>query len=148
MLTDVLAQIFERDFEKLKSEIGAYSNEEDLWKTSGSITNSAGNLTLHIIGNLKHFVGAVLGETGFERDRDLEFSDSAIPHLRMSAGIDVAAADVQSTLSKLTVEDLAKNYPLNVFGDPMTTEYFIVHLATHLNYHLGQINYHRRFLAS
>lgn len=148
MLSSTLIQLYERDLEKLKTEIGLYPNESDLWKTSGEITNSAGNLTLHLIGNLKHFFGAVLGDTGFVRERDKEFSDGGVSRAEMLAEIDAAKAHVVETLRKLNAEDLAKNYPIEVFGQPMTTEYFVVHLATHLNYHLGQINYHRRLLGS
>jgi uncharacterized damage-inducible protein DinB len=148
MLVETLQSLYNRDLSKLKEEIGLYADEADLWKTGGAITNSAGNLTLHLIGNLRHFFGAVLGETGYIRDRDKEFLDAGVSRDELLAGIDHAAVDVKSTLDKLTDEDLAKNYPIEVFGHPMTTEFFLVHLATHLNYHLGQINYHRRLLAS
>jgi uncharacterized damage-inducible protein DinB len=148
MITETLQKLYERDLSKLKEEIGLYANEADLWKTDGAITNSAGNLTLHLMGNLRHFFGAVLGETGYVRDRDKEFSDGGVKRDDLISGIDQAAADVKSTLEKLTAEDLAKTYPIEVFGHPMTTEYFLIHLATHLNYHLGQINYHRRLLGS
>ena len=148
MLVETLQSLYNRDLSKLKEEIGLYADEADLWKTGGAITNSAGNLTLHLMGNLRHFFGAVLGETGYIRDRDKEFLDAGVSRDELLAGIDQAAVDVKSTLDKLTDEDLAKNYPIEVFGHPMTTEFFLVHLATHLNYHLGQINYHRRLLAS
>ena len=146
MLVETLQSLYNRDLSKLKEEIGLYADEADLWKTGGAITNSAGNLTLHLIGNLRHFFGAVLGETGYIRDRDKEFLDAGVSRDELLAGIDQAAVDVKSTLDKLTDEDLAKNYPIEVFGHPMTNEFFLVHLATHLNYHLGQINYHRRLL--
>jgi uncharacterized damage-inducible protein DinB len=144
MITDTLQNLYERDLSKLKEEIGLYANEVDLWKTDGEITNSAGNLTLHLIGNLRHFFGAVLGDTGYVRDREKEFSDGGVSLEELLAGIDQAAADVNLTLGKLSAGDLAALYPIEVFGHPMTTEYFVIHLATHLNYHLGQINYHRR----
>jgi len=147
MLIETLQKLYERDLSKLKEEVGLYANEADLWKTEGEITNSAGNLTLHLIGNLRHFFGAVLGDTGYVRDRDQEFSDGGVSREELLAGIDQAAADVSRTLTKLTAEGLASNYPLEVFGHPMTTAFFVVHLATHLNYHLGQINYHRRLLS-
>jgi uncharacterized damage-inducible protein DinB len=148
MLTDVLAELFDRDLTKLTAEIGLYADEKDLWILKGEISNSAGNLTLHLAGNLKHFFGAVLGGTHFVRNRDLEFSDFGVPREALIAGINEAAESVRSTLARLTPEQLAADYPTDVFGRAMTTEYFIIHLATHLNYHLGQINYHRRLLAS
>ena len=148
MLRKVLTELYERDLDKLKAEIQQYSDEADLWKTSGSITNSGGNLCLHLIGNLKHFFGAVLGETGYVRDRDAEFISGDVPKGAMLADIDATRHIVLSTLAGLTEDDLNKPYPIEVFGQPMTTGYFLTHLATHLNYHLGQINYHRRLLSN
>jgi len=148
MLNQVLIDIYKRDLAKLKAEIELYSNEADLWRVDGEIANSAGNLTLHLAGNLRHFFGAVLGDTGYVRDRDREFSDVGVSRADLLAGVDQAAADVITTLEKLTADDLTRTYPIEVFGHPMTTEFFLVHLATHLNYHLGQINYHRRLLGS
>lgn len=144
MLTDVLVKLFERDLGKLKAEIEQYSNESDIWKTEGEITNSAGNLSLHLTGNLKHFIGATLGNSGYVRNRDLEFSVTGVPREDLLAGIDETFAIVSSTLANLSVEDLEKLYPIEVFSEPLTTEFFLVHLAGHLNWHLGQINYHRR----
>lgn len=147
MLNDILVELYERDFGRLKAEIEQYSDEADLWKVSGGITNSAGNLTLHLTGNLKHFIGAVLGGSGFVRDRDAEFSSEAVSRDDLLADIDATAAVLKSTLQKLTNEDFANIYPIEVFGHPMTTAFFLTHLTTHFNYHLGQINYHRRLLS-
>jgi hypothetical protein len=147
MLAEILKELYERDLGKLKAEIELYSDDADLWKTGGDITNSGGNLCLHLIGNLRHFLGAVLGDSGYVRDRDLEFSSGLVPRADLLAGIDSAAVDVVSTLERLSGDDFENTYPLEVFGRPMTTGYFLTHLATHLNYHLGQINYHRRMLS-
>lgn len=146
MISDTLILIFERDLAKLKAEVEAYPNEGDLWRVEGEIANSAGNLCLHLAGNLRHFFGTVLGGTEYVRDRDTEFSSKFVPRAKLIEEVDAAAADVKAVLAKITDEDLQKTYPIEVFGHPMTTEFFIVHLATHLNYHLGQINYHRRIL--
>lgn len=144
MLIDVLKKLFERDLEKLHDEIAQYKNDADLWKTEGEITNSGGNLCLHLSGNLKHFFGSVLGNSGYVRDRDSEFALKDVPRSEMMADVDVAKNVVMSVLAELTEDDLGKPYPIEVFGHPMTNAFFLTHLATHLNYHLGQINYHRR----
>ena len=146
MLRKVLTELYERDLNKLRDEIAGYTDENDLWKTSDGISNSAGNLCLHLTGNLKHFFGAVIGGTGYVRDRDAEFANKNISRSEMQADIDATRNVVLSTLAGLTEEDLDKPYPIEVFGQPMTTGYFVTHLATHFNYHLGQINYHRRLL--
>lgn len=146
MVIDILNQLYERDLGKLRSEIEAYADEADLWKTEGEVSNSGGNLSLHLVGNLRHFFGAVLGGTGYIRDRENEFASGPVPRADLLMGVDSALADVTSTLEKLSEADLEQTYPIEVFGHPMTTGYFLVHLATHLDYHLGQINYHRRLV--
>jgi len=147
MLKDVLIELYERDLNKLKTEIEQFADEADLWQTSGEITNSGGNLCLHLTGNLKHFIGAVLGGSGYVRDRDAEFSSTGVSKEAMLADIGSTAAVVKNSLEKLTEVDFAKIYPIEVFGHSMTTAFFLVHLTTHFNYHLGQINYHRRLLS-
>jgi len=147
MLKQTLIEIYDRDLKKLRSEIEQYSNESDLWKSDGEISNSAGNLCLHLTGNLKHFIGAVLGESGYLRDRDAEFSSTGIPRDDLLSDIDSTLRVVVDSLERLAEERLSDDYPLEVFGRPMTTGYFLTHLTTHFNYHLGQINYHRRLLS-
>lgn len=148
MLTKTLIKVFTRDLNKLKIEISAYKSEENLWLLDKEISNSAGNLSLHIIGNLNHFIGAILGDSEYIRQRDLEFSLKNILRTELLQQIDDVISLVENILVKLSAEDLEKQYPILVFKEPMTTEYFLVHLATHLSYHLGQINYHRRLINS
>lgn len=146
MLTKTLIALFTRDLTKLKNEIESYRNESNIWITEKAIANSAGNLCLHLIGNLSAFIGAELGKTGYVRHRDLEFSFKNVSRKELLEKIDATIAVVSSALETVTDEQLNSNYPLLVFTEPMTTEYFLVHLASHLTYHLGQINYHRRLL--
>ena len=146
MIISSLKSLFTRDLEKLKKEISLYSSEDKLWIVEKSISNSAGNLCYHLIGNLKHFIGAQLGNTGYTRQRDLEFSAKGIPRSQLLGEVDEVIAIIIKALDQLTDEDLARDYPIVVFEEKMSTGYFLVHLATHLNYHLGQINYHRRLL--
>ncbi|MEP5338769.1 MAG: DinB family protein [Algibacter sp.] len=146
MLTDVLIKIFKRDLNKLKVEIETYSDENNMWLLTDEINNSAGNLCLHIIGNLNHFIGAVLGETRYIRERDLEFSLKDVAAMDLINQIDEVELVVEMVLATLTVENLESRYPIDVFKSSMTTEFFLIHLTTHLSYHLGQINYHRQLL--
>lgn len=148
MLTQILSELYQRDLSRLKAEIEAYPTEESLWVTGGDIINPAGNLCLHMVGNLRHFFGSVLNGSGYVRDRDAEFSTKGVSRADLLAGVDAAVADIEATLANLSDEDLEKTYPLEVFGSPMTTGFFLTHLATHLNWHLGHVNYHRRLLAA
>ena len=145
-MIEIFSQIFLRDLEKLKTEITSYKNEETLWKISGEILNSAGNLCLHLCGNLQHFVGAVLGNSGYVRNRDAEFSRKDVSIVELVTEIELTKNVLQISFEKLTEDDLKKSYPINAFGYEMTTEYLLTNIATHFTYHLGQINYHRRLL--
>ena len=147
MLNEVLIQLYERDLKKVRAEIEQYENDADLWETTDGISNSGGNLCLHITGGLQYLIGAVLGETGYVRDREAEFTEKSVPRDQLLARIDTTIDSVTSTLAKLTTADFEKPYPLDILGHPMTSEFFVTHLVGHVNYHLGQINYHRRILA-
>ncbi len=146
MLTETLTQLFERDLKRLANEISLYKDESHIWTVQKDISNSAGNLCLHLLGNLNHFIGATLGHTGYVRHRDDEFSLKNIPRQDLLLNISNCLLIVTETLQKLPEEDLAADFPIEVFGKKDSTEYMLVHLATHLSYHLGQINYHRRLV--
>ena len=145
-MTTSLINLFERDLDKLKEEILAYPDEKTLWKIDANIKNSGGNLALHIVGNLNHFIGALLGNTNYKRQRDKEFNDKNVPRLIIVDKIKDIKSILFEVLSSISKEKLRANYPIEVFRKPMSTEYFLIHLYGHLNYHLGQINYHRRLL--
>jgi len=148
MLTQTLNKLFKRDLNKLKEEIKLYSNESNLWIVDKDVLNSGGNLCLHLVGNLNHFIGAEIGKTDYIRQRDLEFSLKNVPRTELIQQIDDVMLVIKTVLQTLTEEDLQKEYSRRVFEDTMTVEYFLVHLSMHLGYHLGQINYHRRLLDS
>ncbi|MBL0183553.1 MAG: DUF1572 family protein [Chitinophagaceae bacterium] len=146
MLKETLIEIFERDLQRLATEINLYKDEDKLWLVKTGISNSAGNLCLHLLGNLNHFIGAALGHTGYVRYREDEFSLKNIPRQDLITNIENCKLVVKGSLTNLPEADLQKDFPLNVFGKITSTEFMLVHLAAHLSYHLGQINYHRRLL--
>lgn len=146
-LTEPLLTIMNRDLDKLAEELKQYPDENSLWVISGSIKNSGGNLCLHLCGNLQHFIGTVLGKTGYVRNRDAEFSSRNIAKESLLAMIAETKKAITSTLPGLTDTQLQSLYPQEVLGKPMTTLYFLIHLSAHLGYHLGQVNYHRRLVA-
>lgn len=146
MLINTLQILFKRDLNKLKKEIAAYEDEANIWLVDKNITNCAGNLCLHLVGNLNHFIGTLLGETGYVRQRELEFSLKNVPRAELIQQVEETMEMIEKVLSQLTEADLIKNYPIMVFKKKMSTGFFLTHLSTHLTYHLGQINYHRRLL--
>lgn len=148
MILETLKTLFDRDLAQLRREIEAYQDESNLWKTRHGISNSAGNLCLHLVGNLNAYVGSVLGKTGYIRDRDSEFSRKDVPRENLLEMIDQTRAMIPTTLDSLTAAQLEAPFPVKVFQQETSTGYMLVHLATHLAYHLGQVNYHRRLLDS
>lgn len=146
MLTETLKTLFNRDLNRLKNEIELYQNEQTIWQIEKGIANSAGNLCLHLIGNLNTYIGATLGNTDYIRDRELEFSSKDIPRAELIKKIEETLLIVDATVGKLTDSQLETDYPLLVFEGKTSTEFLLIHLTTHLAYHLGQINYHRRLL--
>ena len=144
-MNNFLSEIFERDLLKLKEELTNFKDEANIWKTTDGVSNSAGNLALHLMGNLHHFIGAMLGNTGYVRKRDEEFSQKNISREEMLANIDKVIAMVPRVLNSLTTAQLQQDFPFEVFGKRQT-EFYLMHFYGHLSYHLGQINYLRRIL--
>lgn len=146
MLTQNLSVIITRDLQKLKSELELYQNEANIWKVDKHIANTAGNLCLHLVGNLNTYIGAILGNTGYVRDRDAEFALKNIPRQELIQKIEATLIMIITVLPGIDEKILKTEYPMLVLKEKTTTEYFLVHLAVHLGYHLGQVNYHRRLL--
>jgi hypothetical protein len=139
--------LFERDLNKLTEEINLYKSEDDLWKIREGISNSGGNLALHLVGNLNHFIGATLGNTGYMRERDKEFSLKNIPRKTLVEEINKISVVIKNTLPTLSPEILEKDFPVKINNETFSTEYMLVFLLMHLGYHLGQVNYHRRLIS-
>lgn len=146
MLVAALKTLFDRDLNKLYQEIEAYQTEQALWRIAPGIRNSAGNLCLHLLGNLNTYIGAELAHTGYVRNRDQEFSAQNIPRAHLLASITATQLMVVAALTPLPDAQLATQYPVLVWEAPTSLGYLLLHLTTHLAYHLGQINYHRRLL--
>jgi len=145
-MLDSLSKLYDRDLLKLKSEVEAYKNEADLWLVKAEISNSAGNLCLHLIGNLNHYIGHQLGGTDYQRNRPLEFSEKNVPRAVLIEKIEATRAMLQLILANLSSETLSQNHTEEFYGGKDSNEFFLIHLLSHLNYHLGQINYHRRLI--
>ncbi len=148
MLIESLKTLFNRDLNKLKTEIESYQNESEIWKIQKGIANSAGNLCLHLVGNLNTYIGAEFGKTGYVRNRALEFSLKNISRAELIQKIEETIIVVDNALNNIPEEELKMEYPLLVFENKTSTEFMLIHLTTHLAYHLGQINYHRRLFES
>ncbi|NHA06642.1 DUF1572 family protein [Mucilaginibacter sp. HC2] len=146
MLNDVLAGFYERDLRKLIEEVNLFKNEEDLWRTQGTVKNPAGNLVLHLIGGLNHLIGKTLAKSGYVRNRDEEFSRKGVKREELVTGLEELILLINRTIKSLTPEQMDGEFPI-FFDKPHTSvSYVLVQLMAHLNYHLGQVNYIRRVL--
>jgi len=146
MVIEALTELFSRDLLKLKREIELYKKDSNLWRIENSIKNSGGNLCLHLIGNLKTYIGNGLAQIGYVRNREFEFAGKFVDRTTLIEMIDETIQIVNQGLSKISSEQLSQNFPIKVWEKETAMAFTIMHLHAHLNYHLGQINYHRRML--
>ena len=142
-----IAVVMTRELKALRREVESYPNDDKLWETAPGITNPGGNLILHLAGNIQYFLGAVLGGSGYKRYRDAEFGSRDLPRADLLREVDGAIAAVQTGMAKVTDADMKKPFPEAVGGVTPTTGAFLAHLAVHLGYHLGQVDYHRRIIS-
>ncbi len=147
-MIDALTTVLVRELGALAREIAAYPDDASPWLEPAGVPNSAGTLALHAAGNLQHFVGAVLGGNGYVRDREAEFGRRGVSREALIAELSTAADAVREVLGEMDPDALRAPYPLELAGRQVRTVDFLAHLATHLAYHLGQVDYHRRILTS
>ena len=143
-MLDDLRAIFARDIATLGREVAAYPSDAALWQLLAGTTNSGGTLALHLVGNLQHFIGAVLGGSAFVRDRDSEFARRDITRAELADEIARTATAVERTLIALAPSRLEAAFPVALAGRTLSTSRALLHLSAHLAYHLGQMDYHRR----
>jgi len=145
-LSTWIARILVRDLRALRREVESFADERDLWRVPPGISNSAGTLALHLAGNIRYYIGTVLGGTGYVRDRDAEFALRDVPRTDLLGDIDAALVAVERSMTHVSDADLAKPYPDPPRGLAVTTRDYLIHLIGHFTYHLGQVDYHRRLL--
>jgi hypothetical protein len=140
-----LAELFEQDLLKLKDEISNFKDEANIWRTVDGITNTAGTLVLHLVGNLNYTIGTIIGGTGHVRNRELEFSLTGVSREKLVADIESTIGVAKTSLTGIAPVRLEETYKLEMFG-AKSTGYYLTRFYGHLNYHLGQVNYLRRIL--
>jgi len=145
-LNKLLADFYKTDILRFIQELNLFENEENLWKTGGSIKNSSGNLALHIIGGLNYLIGTTLAQTGYVRNRDQEFIIKGVKREELVAELEKLIPMISETLNAPGQEQPEAEYPLMFDNMKTSNSYVLVKLLAHLNYHLGQVNYLRRIL--
>jgi hypothetical protein len=144
VLLAYVAAVLDRDLRTLSREIASYADERDLWRVAPGVPNSAGTLALHLAGNIRHYLGARLGGTGYVRDRPAEFAERGVARAELLERIEAARAAV---LAAAAVEvDTSADFPELINDARIVTGDYLLHLCTHFAFHLGQLDYHRRFV--
>jgi uncharacterized damage-inducible protein DinB len=146
LLRNALRTLLKRDLNGLDREIAAYPDDESLWLSPPGISNSAGNLALHLMGNIRHFFGSAMAKNGYVRNRDAEFATRGLTRDEIRAQIRQTISELDAALDVITDDQLSSVFPLPVRDFHVRTSDMLVHLAVHFGYHLGQIDYHRRLL--
>ena len=141
-----LAALFRRDLKRLAQEIEQFPDDASLWNTAPGVRNSAGNLALHLEGNLREYIGRQLGGVDYSRHRMQEFTATGLTRREMTRRMEELADSIPEVLSGLAGADWERVYPQQVLGMPLSTAQFVIHLHGHFNFHLGQIDYLRRVL--
>lgn len=141
-----ITDLFQRGIDKLIEEINLFKKEKNIWKIKETTKNTAGNLTLHLLGNLNHFIGRTLGHTDYIRKRQDEFSIKAIPREKLVTDLILLKETIKNSLEKISIEDIKKEFPLKIKEEVLTVELMLIFLLNHFNYHLGQVNYLRRLI--
>jgi len=138
------AAVLDRDLRALAREVAAYADERDLWRIAPGVPNSAGTLALHLAGNIQHYLGARLGGTPYVRDRPAEFAERGVPRAELLARIEAARAAVQAAAAAKV--DTSADFPEMISDHRIVTADYLIHLCSHFAFHLGQLDYHRRFV--
>ena len=144
-MENYLAELYERDLLKLRDEIKNFKDDYNIWRKSDGISNSAGTLVVHLTGSLNFCIGSKIGNTGYVRNREHEFSATDVPRQELIAGLDNLIEVVKTSLQNISQQKLEETYPLEAFGQK-STAWYLTFFHGHLNYHLGQVNYLRRIL--
>jgi hypothetical protein len=117
-------------------------SQEQFWTNPFSYGNSVGNLLLHLTGNLRYYIGTQIAGTGYVRNRNLEFTDTAKhPKAEVVSRFDRTIDMVVATLEAQSVAEWT--LPYSGEGEPEAKDRFTIFLrcATHLYDHVGQIDY-------
>ena len=140
--------LYHREVGKVIDEVMACRTDDDMWIVIPGTTNSGGNLVQHLIGNLRTYIGLTLGNVPYVRNRDAEFTQRLFSREMILDELKALDLILENALIHLSEEDLMKEYPHEVLAmfPKQSVRLILSHLSTHLAYHLGQINYHRRFV--
>jgi uncharacterized damage-inducible protein DinB len=115
-------------------------SERQIWWRPNTASNSAGNLVLHLCGNMRQWIISGLGGAPDLRDRDAEFAArGGLPRRELLRRLNATAREVEAVLRRLPPEALTRRYVIQGFH--VTGLAAVAHVYFHFSYHAGQIVY-------
>lgn len=148
MITSVLIDLYTREIDKLKNEVLNFESDEQLWKTPEPQITPAGNTCLYLAGTLQHYIGNIMGDSGYIRNKEAEMKARNVPRERLLEEIDNTKQVVIDTLEQISKTELQKVFPTNEFEEPITTEFYLIHLLKNVGFHVGQISVLRQLASA
>ncbi len=137
-------RVIEESLSRINQCLNALT-EDEIWHRENQNTNSAGNLVLHLCGNIRQYIVSGVGGAADIRVRHVEFDTSRKES--KSALINI----LNQTLSESNT--VVQSLSPDKFGDSVTIQGFnhtrlsaIIHVIEHLSYHTGQITYYTKYI--
>jgi uncharacterized damage-inducible protein DinB len=116
----------------------AQLSDEELWWRPNAGSNSAGNLVLHLCGNLTQWVLAGLGGADDRRDRAAEFSERGpIPRAELLGRIERVVTEAVAVIERQGAGDLLRVRKVQGFDEDGLS--IVLHVVEHASYHTGQL---------
>ena len=145
-LSSELTRFFLRELACLRRELEAYPDEDLIWHVPSGAPNSSGTLALHLSGNIQHYIGAILGGNDYARDRDAEFTTRGLSRADLLDHVAAAERTVSAILPQIHDSSLTEPFSEPMRGVTLSKREAFLHVAMHLAYHIGQVDYHRRLV--
>lgn len=144
-INTVIIRDFTRYYQDAKEKIHSLVeplSDEQIWTRPYPYGNSIGHLLLHLTGNLSYYIGAEIGQTGYVRNRPLEFTDPArYPKELLLQSFDAAIAVVLAALQTQREDDWQAAYTAKGMEDAGDRLTIFLRCAGHLSHHTGQMMY-------
>jgi hypothetical protein len=131
-----------QDFARRVRTLAEGLSEEQFWRKPYPYGNSFGNLVLHLTGNLNYYIGAQIANTGYVRERELEFAGN---QTRLKGEVlrylDEAVRTVVESIRAQTQESWEDDYTAVGVDDVTNRIGIFLRCATHFHHHIGQMTY-------
>ncbi len=114
---------------------------EQIWWRPNEHSNSIGNLTLHLCGNVRQWILSGIGAQEDIRTRDQEFDQrAAIDKEILINDLHKLEQEVRMVLDQIQPSELLKKRLVqNIYEESALS--ILIHVVEHFSYHVGQISW-------